>query len=115
MKGSNCAVVALTAASLAGCGAVARSTGAMPLGPDTYRVSARASLGNVSESQRMALSDAKLFCESLKKELLVIGTERVEAPGGGPFEVTFRCLASGDPALVRPTLERAPDTVIQVR
>lgn len=87
----------------------------MQLGPDTYRISARAALANVMESQKMALTEAKQFCGDQKKELLVIATKRIEAAGGGPYEVTFRCLAANDPALIRPTLERVPDTVIQIK
>jgi hypothetical protein len=87
----------------------------MQLGPDTYRISARAALANVTESQKMALGEASQFCGTLKKELLVIATERIVEATGGPYEVTFRCLAAGDPALIRPTLERAPDTVIRIK
>lgn len=97
------------------CGTVPRSSGAMQLGPDTYRVAVRAAMGNVTESQKMALTEASQFCGTLKKELLVIATERLEDIGGGPYQVTFRCLAANDSALIRPTLERAPDTVIQVK
>lgn len=107
--------IVLFAAMLAGCGTVARSTGVMNLGPDTYRVAARASMGSVGESQRMALSEAEAHCRSMQREFVVTGTRVLQSPGGGPFEVTFRCLRAGDPDLRRPDLERAPDTVIQVR
>jgi len=107
---------AITAAVFtSACGTVPRSSGVMQLGPDTYRVSARASLADVTESQKMAFTEAKQFCGTLKKELLVIATDRIEATGGGPYEITFRCLMENDPALIRPTLERAPDTVIQIK
>lgn len=101
--------------ALSACGTVARSTGAMQLGPDTYRVASRAPLGNVGESQKMALTEAQSHCNAASKELMVVGTRRLEEPGGGPFEVTFRCLAVGDPELQRPNLQTAPNTIIQVK
>ena len=103
------------ALALSACGTVARSTGAMQLGPDTYRVASRASLGNVGESQKMALTEAQSYCKAASKELMVAGTRLLEAPGGGPFEVTFRCLAVGDSELQRPNLQPTPNTIIQVR
>lgn len=106
---------AMALALLSGCGTVARSTGAMQLGPDTYRIAVRAPLGSVAESQRMALTEAKAYCAGLSSELLVVSTRRLEDLGGGPFEATFRCLKSGDAELQRPNLQKPPDTVIQIK
>lgn len=108
-------VISIACILLAGCGAVPRSTGVMQVGPDTFRVSARGSVGNVMESQKMAFSESSNHCKSLGRELIVIATNQIEAIGGGPYEVTFRCLNKSDPELVRPTLERAPDTVIKIK
>lgn len=102
-------------AALTACGAVAKSSGPMALGPDTYRVAVRAPLGDVTDSQRMALSEAQAHCKSMSKELMTIGTRRLDQPSGGPYEVTFRCLTSGDPDLQRPNLQSAPSAVIQVK
>lgn len=96
-----------------GCGTIPRSTGAMQLGPETYRIRARASMGNVSDSQKMAFAEAKQHCESQQRQMVVVSTETDN--DYGPFEVTFRCLTPGDPDLVRPNLEKAPDTVIKIR
>jgi hypothetical protein len=98
---------------LVGCGAVPRSTGVMNLGPDTFRVAARASLGQAGEGQRMALSEGHAYCRTLNREFLAISTRLLTE--SGTFEVTFRCLKAGDPDLIRPTLEKEPNTVIQVR
>lgn len=97
---------------LAGCGAVPRSSGVMKLGPDTYRISARASLANQMESQRMAFKEAGEHCAGLGREMMSVSTYTKELE---PFELTYRCLKADDPQLKRPTLERAPDTVIQVK
>ncbi len=99
-------------AALAGCGAVAKSSGAMQVGPDTYRIMARASMANQAESQRMAFGEANGYCSSLGKKMVTTNTRSTEYDG---YEVTFRCLKDGDPDLVRPVLQKAPDTVIQVK
>jgi hypothetical protein len=98
---------------LAGCGTVPKSTGALPVGPDTYRIMARAPMGNSLESQKMAFSEAASYCEGLGRRVLVTSTLDPRDMTG--YEITFRCLKEGDPDLVRPNLQRSPDTVIQVR
>lgn len=100
---------------VAGCGAIPKSSGVMQLGPDTYRVAARGSSANVMESQKMALTEAQSYCMSAGKELMTIGTRQLVEVGGGPFEVTFRCLRVGDQDLYRPNLQPTPDTIIQVK
>ena len=97
---------------LGGCGTVARSSGAMQIGPDTYRIMARASMANQLESQQMAFSEANVFCNSRSKKMVTTNTRSIESEG---YEVTFRCLNDGDRDLVRPNLQRAPDTVIEVK
>ena len=99
-------------AGLAGCGTVARSSGAMQIGPDTYRIMARASMANEVESQKMAFGEANQYCASLGRKMMTTNTKSTEFSG---YEVTFRCLKDGDPELVRPVLQKAPDTVIQVK
>ena len=97
---------------LGACGTVARSSGAMQIGPDTYRIMARASMANQLGSQQMAFSEANIFCDSQGKKMVTTNTKSSEQDG---YEVTFRCLKDGDPDLIRPSLQRAPDTVIQVK
>jgi len=102
----------LLAALLTACGTVPSSSGAMQIGPDTYRIIARAPLAKATESQRMAFSEGNSFCSSLGKKLTTTATRDA---GNSGFEITFRCLKDGDPDLVRPTLERTPDTIIKIK
>ena len=97
---------------VSGCGTVARSSGAMQVGPDTFRVMARASLGSKLESQKMAFGEANSYCGSIGRKMVTTNTQSTEYDG---FSVTFRCLKDGDPDLVRPTLQKEPDTVIQLK
>jgi hypothetical protein len=103
----------LLSAGLVGCGTVPNSSGTLQVGPDTYRVVARAPLGEVLGSQRMAFNEANAFCSSMQKHMVSISTS-IPAHMAG-YELTFRCLSTGDPNLVRPTLQRAPDKVIELR
>lgn len=105
----------LAAGVLFGCGAIPRSSGVLPLGPDTYRVSVRASMGEVTQSQRLATTEAEAHCRAAQRELMVIGTRLIRDAAGGPYEVTFRCLAHGDLDLQRPNLVPTPDATIQLR
>ena len=97
--------------ALAGCGTVAKSSGVLQIGPDTYRVMARASVGDRIESQKMAFNEASDHCARQVRRLMTIGTLSTQYQG---YELTFRCLAEGDPELNRPTLHKTPDTVIQI-
>ncbi len=98
--------------TLSGCGTVSKSSGAMQIGPDTYRIIARASMANQLDSQKMAFAEANGFCLSLAKKMVTTNTKSNDLEG---YEVTFRCLNDGDSDLVRPIMQRTPDTVIQVR
>jgi hypothetical protein len=106
--------VASTAA-LAGCGTIPSSSGVMQLGPDTYRVAARGPMGAVHKSQQIAFAEANGHCQGMGREIMVVGTRAIEDVGGGPYEVTFRCLRAGDADLMRPTLTPVPDKVIQLK
>lgn len=99
--------------ALVGCGTVPSTSGVLPLGPDTYRISARASMGAEAQSQKMAVLEGQQHCKTVNREFMVIGTKVLKANGG--YEVTFRCLMAGDPELARPNLEKVPDSVIQIR
>lgn len=103
----------LVSLALFGCGTVPSSSGVLPLGPDTYRISARASMGAESQSQKMAVLEGHQHCKSINREFIVTGTKVLKANGG--YEITFRCLLANDPELTRPNLERVPDSVIQIR
>lgn len=96
--------------------ACATNSGVVRLGPDTFLVSASADIfrGGGAGARGVALNDAQEHCRKLGKELLTTNLKQGGfVGGGGTTEVVFRCLDQGDPELKRPTLERAPDTVIQ--
>lgn len=108
--------VVAACAVLAGC---AQSSGIMKMGPDTYSVSVHAApaLGGASGARQRALGEANERCAQEGKEILVtnITSGRSTHLPGGTFEATFRCLAKGDPDLVRPEYRSAPTAVIESR
>lgn len=108
-------VIALVvaAAVMSGCGTVARSSGAMQVGPDTYKLTARAPMGVMIDSQKMAFTEANAHCASMAKQLMTTATSASSARG--TYEVTYRCLNAGDPDLARPNLIRTPDVLIESR
>ena len=99
--------------------ACAQSSGALKMGPDTYSLSVHAApvRGGEPGARNLALSEANTKCESEGKEILVtnIASGRSTHLPGGTVEVTFRCLAKGDPDLQRPTYRTAPTSVIEDR
>jgi hypothetical protein len=104
----------LIAAVLSACGTASTSSGPMGVGPETWRIAARDGMKGAAGGQRMALSEANVHCQGMSRQILVTGTRELDPPYGS-YEVTYRCLKDGDIDLVRPNLQRAPDTVIQVK
>lgn len=96
-----------------GCGLQTYSSGVLPMGPDTYSISADDL--NASTAKRSALSQAEAHCSSLKKLLLVTNANVAARRARTVYDVTFRCLEPGDPELVRPVYEQAPDVTIEDR
>ena len=94
----------------AGCTTPARVT---QINADTFRVSARTPHGGTASARDVALSAANQQCAHLSKQLMVLKssndielhenkvteTKDIESD---IIDVTFRCLAAGDPALRRP-------------
>ena len=103
---------------LAGC-IPTQSSGVLKLGPDTYTTSAAAvpERGGSIEARKVALTEANEYCAQLGKEILVanIGTATANQYGRGQAEITFRCLAKGDPQLQRPEFRKTPDVTIEDR
>ena len=102
---------------LAGCTA---SPGVLKLGPDTYTTWAEVGgmRGGPSGARTKALTEANKYCAQLGKEILVtnIGTAITNYEwGNGTAEITFRCLAQGDPQLQRPESRKTPDVTIEDR
>lgn len=98
------------------CPAHAESSGALPLGPDTWTIVVEhpwngVFFGSQTALQKQALQEAQEFCSKQQKQFLVIGTTQQITR----FQVTFRCLNTGDPELARPNLQPVPDVMIQVR
>lgn len=115
MKRIALVVLAGAASLLYGC---ATSSDALMVGPDTYTISARASVvrGGASGARVMALTEAGQFCAGQGKQVLVTNESQQGSTGTrGSADVTFRCLAKGDPDLVRPTYRAAPSVVIEDR
>jgi len=89
------------------------------LGPDTYLVMRKAGTGySSSDGMKMdALEEAAGYCANLNKKLLILTTSQksVAFASTPSAEIQFRCLNDGDPELVRPNLETAPDTKIEIK
>ncbi len=103
----------LISSSLVGCGLKTYSSGVLPMGPDTFSVSADDL--NASTAKRAALSEAQSHCKAMGKEILVTNTKTSRGEARTLYDVTFRCLSTGDPELARPTYETPPDVRIEDR
>lgn len=107
-------VVPVVACALAvGCGLKTNTTGVQVLGPDTYLVAVDDL--NPSTSTGTALAATKAFCGQQSKEVLVTNRSVSTQSSRVVTEITFMCLAKGDPELARPRYETAPSTVIENR
>ena len=104
--------VFLTLALLSGCGLVARSTGPMGVGQDTYRVITRAPMGDATASQKMAFDEATQHCHSLSRKVVA---QEVKSQPYEPVQLTYKCLREGDPNLAPNSNLSAPDTAIEIR
>lgn len=94
------------------------NTGAIKVGPDTYRVSTRVALTGSAGAQGEALETAAKYCQSQQREILVQHTESGECAlrgGCGQATVTFYCLAPDDPTLRRPRYTPDPTTRIEIQ
>lgn len=96
------------------------ASGPVSMGRDTYMM---ADTGAWSWSSGAALKanlykEADEFCRVKGKEMMPVSSRQNNANMSGTFahaELQFRCLSQGDPELKRPTMEAAPDIVIQSR
>jgi hypothetical protein len=112
--GMRCFAVALFGLLLTGCA----DSGVMKVGPDTYMVSAtRPGIsGDVTAAKQAALKQGQEYCTKQGKQLLVQHMDdqvRWDCPGTS--NVTFLCLAEGDPELQRPKYRKEPDVIIEQR
>jgi hypothetical protein len=92
------------------------STGVLPIGPDTYRITESAinSFGGQVTAEAGALKTANEYCESQGRQMLLIADQRGEPTlGSGGFSMNFRCLAPGDQELRRPNYRPTPNIANQ--
>ena len=101
MKTRNAALLACLAAQLSGCGLDSYSTRVLETGPDTFTVAV--DHPSASIAMQSAIGQAQVHCGSLHKEILVTDRSARTVDALNVYEVTFRCLPKGDPALARPT------------
>lgn len=103
---------------LSGC---ASNSGVVRIGPDTYMVSIQAATGfsGLGNLKADAFQEANQYCTSQKKHIRVVNTSESSPPyvlGNYPrVEIQFMCLDETDSELTRPKMEKAPDTVIQIK
>ncbi|MFZ0725586.1 MAG: hypothetical protein WAM61_07330 [Desulfobacterales bacterium] len=103
---------------LSGCAA---NSGVVPIGPDTYMVSKQAATGfpGLGNLKAEAFKEANQYCTGQGKYIRVVNTTETAPPyvfGNYPrAEIQFMCLDEKDPDLTRPKMEKAPDTVIQIK
>jgi hypothetical protein len=101
--------------------ACASHTGVVRMGQDTYMIAKQQATGfpGLGNMKAEIISEAAQHCAGLSKELQVVSTHETQPPyilGNYPrSEIQFMCLTSGDRDLQRPKLQKAPDTVIEVR
>lgn len=104
--------------AMAGC---ASYTGVVPMGRDTYLIAKQQATGfpGLGTMKAEIIGEASRHCADLGKELMIVSTQETQPPyvlGNYPrSEITFMCLAAGDPELQRPKLRKTPDTVIELR
>lgn len=103
---------------LSGC---ASNSGVVPIGPDTFMVSRQAATGfsGLGTLKADAFQEANKYCLSQNKHIRVVNTSESSPPyvlGNFPrAEVQFMCLEKEDQELTRPKMQKAPDTVIEVK
>jgi len=97
-----------TATFVAGCRSAAQVTQPLRVDADTYRLSSRTSSGGTGPARDAAMSAARQQCVQLSKQLLVLSSSTNIGSNAeqGVFDVTFRCLAPGDPGLQKSTTSK---------
>ena len=102
-------------------GACASHTGVVPMGRDTYLLAKQQATGfpGLGNMKAEIIAEASQHCAGLNRELQIVSTQESRPPyvlGNYPrAEIQFMCLVAGDRDLQRPNLQKAPDTVIEVR
>lgn len=101
--------------------ACASHTGIVPMGRDTFMIAKQQATGfpGLGNMKAEIIAEASQYCAAQGKELQIVSTQEAQPPyilGNYPrSEIQFMCLSAGDRELQRPKLQKAPDTVIEVR
>lgn len=80
----------------AGC---ATTSGPQKVGPDSYMISVNAKVGSETGMRTAALEQANTHCASINREILVFNLDTQSGEYGAAGQVTYKCLAAGDPEL----------------
>lgn len=102
-----------SAMALAGC---VSTSAALPMGKDTYTVSATADgMRTAAAARESAYDVAQLKCTSLGRELQFVNETSRDTRIGidTTVTITFRCLAATDAGYVRPDVRTAPSVTIE--
>jgi len=113
MKPFTSMVALAFAVSLSGCISASK---VLPVGKDTYSVSATADgMSSASSAREKAFEAARLHCASLGKEFLLVSESVTRTRMGidTTITITFRALDKSDPEYKRPDIQRSPDVLIQ--
>jgi hypothetical protein len=103
------------------CAGCASRSGVVQLGPDTFMLAKQAATGfpGLGNLKAELIAEGAAHCRTAGKEFKIVSTSESQPPfvmGNYPrAEIEFVCLQLGDRELARPKMERAPDTVIQIR
>lgn len=104
---------------LCSCASVGGTASIVPIGQDTYMVASGGSIFTTSggEVKAQLFREANGYCRSKGKHLMPVTSSSRDAGlyNYSSAELQFRCLASGDPGLSRPTMVNQPDVTVQVQ
>jgi len=106
MKRLNTVLLVCFAFELSGCGLETYSTRVLEAGPDTFTVATDDPSASIA--MQAAVGQAQVHCGNLSKEILITNRSATAVGDRHVYEVTFRCLAKGDPELTRSASGRLP-------
>lgn len=88
------------------CAACATSTGALPIGKDTYQITAEIDqgYGGLVQVQEKAVSEANAHCDELGREFVFMNSTNANYGTLITHQLVFRCVPAGDPEDVRPEI-----------
>ena len=104
--------------TIVGC---ASHTGVILMGRDTFMIAKQQATGfpGLGNMKAEIIGEGSRHCASINKEFQIVSSNETQPPyilGNYPrSEITFMCLTPGDLELQRPKLQRAPDSVIEIR